>query len=81
MPLKWLIMAEYSWMALTVPENAWINCSDYARILNMLRCSYNNIIIVVTNVIMLEFLSARFVDPGYHFIFFEHELEHKNNES
>ena len=25
---------------------------------------YNNIIIIVTNVIILEFLSARFVHPG-----------------
>ena len=29
----------------------------------MLRCSYNNIIISVTNV-MLEFLSARFIRPA-----------------
>ena len=33
----------------------------YARVLNMLQYSYNNIIIIVTNVIILEFLSARFV--------------------
>ena len=46
---------------------------------------YNNIniIIIVTNVNILEFLSARFIHPSfcYHFIFFLHELEHKNNES
>ena len=32
-----------------------------ARVLNMLRYSYNNIIVIVTNVATLEFLSARFV--------------------
>ena len=41
--------------------------------------------IIVTNVIILEFLPARFVHPGVpptnHFIFFLHELENKNNES
>ena len=41
--------------------NAWINCSDYARVLNMPWYGYN---IIVTNVITLEFLSARFVHPG-----------------
>ena len=30
----------------------------------MPRYSYNNIITTVTNVIILEFLSARFVPPG-----------------
>ena len=45
-----------------MPENARINCSDYARVLNMPQYSYNNII--VTNVAILEFLSARFVHPG-----------------
>ena len=45
-----------------MPENARINCSDYARVLNMLQYSYNNII--VTNVVILEFLSALFVHPG-----------------
>ena len=30
----------------------------YARVLNMLHYSYNNIIIIVTNVITLEFLST-----------------------
>ena len=44
--------------------------------------SYNNIIIV-TNVIVLEFLSAQFVHLGALLLFylFQHELEHKNNES
>ena len=45
--------------------------------------SYNNV--VVTNVIILEFLSARFVHPGARqltsfCLFFLHKLEHKNNE-
>ena len=30
----------------------------------MSRYSYNNIIIIITNVIILEFLSARFVHSG-----------------
>ena len=34
-----------------------------ARVLNVPRYSYNNIIIVA-NAIILKFLSARFVDPG-----------------
>ena len=44
--------------------------------------SYNNIIIV-TNVIILEFFSAQFVHLGalQLFYLFQHELEHKNNES
>ena len=46
-----------------MPENTCINCSDYARVLKMLRNSYNNIIIV-TNVIILELLSAQCVHPG-----------------
>ena len=48
----------------------------------MLRYSCNNIIIV-TNVIMLEFLSARHVHPRalLPFYLFKQELEHKNNES
>ena len=36
----------------------------YASVLNMLRYSYNNIIIV-TNVIIIEFLSTRFVHPEF----------------
>ena len=35
----------------------------YFWVLNMPRCSYNNIIIVDSNII-LEFLSTRFVHPG-----------------
>ena len=31
------------------------------RVLNMSRYSYNNIIIIVTNVVMLELFSARFI--------------------
>ena len=49
----------------------------------MPRYSYSSIIIIVTNAIVLEFLSARFVHPGalLQFNFFEPELQHKNNES
>ena len=66
-----------------MPENLWINCSDYAKVLSVPRYSYNNIIIIVTNVITLQVLSALFVHPGTllpYFIFFEHDLEYKNNE-
>ena len=35
--------------------------SDYASVLNMPEYNYNNIIIIVTCVIMLELLSARFI--------------------
>ena len=41
----------------------WASGSKYGSVLNMPRYSYNNIIIV-TNVIILEFLSVRFVHPG-----------------
>ena len=45
--------------------------------------SYNNIIIIVTNVIILKFLSAQSVHLGALLLFylFQHELQHKNNES
>ena len=74
-------MAEYCWMSLTMPENAWINCSDYAMVLNMPQYTCDNFFIIVTNVVMLDFLSVRLLHPVYHFIFFQHELEHQNNES
>ena len=46
-----------------MPENASINRFEYVRALNIFsQYSYNNIIIV-TNVIILEFLSAPFVHP------------------
>ena len=41
----------------------YVSGIKYAKVLNMLQYSYNNIIIIVT-VIILEFLSARFVHPG-----------------
>ena len=56
-------MFENSWMSLNMPKNAWKNCSNYARVLNMPWCRYNSIIIIVTGII-LEFLSARFVHLG-----------------
>ena len=56
-----------------------------ARVLNMPRYNYNKIIIIVINVIILEFFSARFVHSGALQLtilyFFNTELEHKNNES
>ena len=63
--LMFLNMPEYDWilMSLNMSEHSWLNCSDYARVLNMPRYSYN-IIITVTNVIILELLSTRFVHPG-----------------
>ena len=51
-------MGEYFSISLNMPENACINCSDYARVLSMLQYSYSNIIIFVTNVLILEFLPA-----------------------
>ena len=52
-------------LPLNMPEYVLINCSDYANVLNIpLQYSYNNIIIIVTNVNILELLSARFVHPG-----------------
>ena len=63
-------MPQYALMFLDVPENAWTNCSDYARVLNMPQYSYNNIVIIVANVIILEFLSARFVHRGVLLPFF-----------
>ena len=56
----------------------------YARVLNMLRYSYSNIIIV-TNVILLEFLPARIVLLGAPQVtvlsFLSHESQRKNNET
>ena len=51
----------------------------------MLRYSYNNIIVIVTNVVILEFFSALFVHPGILQLtilyFFKHELEYRSNET
>ena len=49
-----------------MPENAWIDYFEYdnARVLNLPRHGYNNIIIIATNVIILEILSARFENRG-----------------
>ena len=55
-----------AWICLNVTEYAWINCSDYGRVLNIPWYSYNNII--VTNA-MLEFLSARFIHPVEVYLF------------
>ena len=57
----------------------------YVRVLNMLRYSYDNIIVIVTNVVILEFFSAPFVHPGILQLtisyFFKHELKHRSNET
>ena len=58
-------MPENGWVSLNMAESAWINSSDYTGVLNMLWYSYNNIVIIVTNVIILEFLSAWFVHSGF----------------
>ena len=51
-----LNMAEYCWTSQNMPKISWINR------FNMQRYSSNNIIIIiVTNYIILEFLSARFI--------------------
>ena len=47
-----------------MPENAWINCSDHASVLNMPRYSYNNIIIIVSNAIIVESLTGQYVHLG-----------------
>ena len=59
-----LNMSKYRWILLNVPEYAGIKCSYYNTVLKVLRYSYNNIIIIVANVAMLELLSARFIHPG-----------------
>ena len=51
-------------MSLNIFENAWINCSDYTRVFNILQYTCNNVIIVLINVIILEFFSAQFEYPG-----------------
>ena len=54
---------EHGWILPKVPENAWISCSDYVRHLNMVQYSYNNIVIIVATVIILELLFAGFIHP------------------
>ena len=46
-------MAEYYWMPLSMSENVWINCSDYARVFNMPRYSYIIIIIIILIIIII----------------------------
>ena len=53
-----LNMPKHGWILQNFPEYAWINCFDYARVLSIPWYGYNNIIIFVTNVVILEFLSA-----------------------
>ena len=33
--LMYVNMAEYCWMSLNLSTNTWVNCSDYATVLNM----------------------------------------------
>ena len=42
----------------------YVSGIKYTRVLNMLRYSYNNMVISITNAILLEFLCALFVHPG-----------------
>ena len=70
--LRYLTCFEYAWGI------------KYASGLSIPQYSYNNII--VTNVIILEFLSARFVHLDalqltILYFFYKQELEHKTNES
>ena len=51
------LLKEYEYEEKNMPENTWINYSDYATDLSMPWYSYNNIIILI-NVTILEFLSA-----------------------
>ena len=56
----------------------------YSVVLNIPQCSYNNIINVATDVIMLEFSPTRFVYPGVLLLlilYFLNELENMNKES
>ena len=71
-------LTEYCLISLNMPDNNWISFSDYAKVLKTLPYSYSNII--VASVIMLEFLSARFIHQAFcdNFIVFNHELEHNS---
>ena len=55
----------------------------YPRVLNVLWYSYNNIIIILSNAITLEFLSAWFIHPGRFFSkhFYCHYSVKKTNSS
>ena len=46
-----LSIPEHGWILLNVHEYDWLNRSDYARVFNMPRYSYNNNIIIVTVII------------------------------
>ena len=46
-------MAEYWRMSLNMSKNAWKNCSEYARVINMPWYSCNNIIIVIIIIIII----------------------------
>ena len=56
-------MPEHGWILLNIFEFVWLNISEHSGVLNMRRYSYNNIIIIVANIIVLDFLSAWFIYP------------------
>ena len=43
----------------------YVSGIKYAEVLNMPWYSYNNIIIIVTKIVILEFLPARFIHSGF----------------
>ena len=55
----WLTIAECPLICLKIPEETVLTVT----VLNMPQYSYNNITIAVTNIIMLELFSARFIHP------------------
>ena len=54
-------MAEYYWMPLSMSENVWIDCSDYARVFNILQYSY--IIIIIIIIIVTNGITSRRTPP------------------
>ena len=58
---KWLNIADCLWICLEMPEYTVLLMPGFSICRDIV---YNDIIIIVTNVIILEFLSTRFVPPG-----------------
>ena len=61
--LMFFNMPEHGWILLNIFEFVLLNVSEHFGVLNMRRYSYNNIIIIVANIIMLAFLSVWFIYP------------------
>ena len=75
-----LTIVEYCWMSLNMPENAWINCFNYARVLNMRHYLIYLTVLnmsqvlnmwgfwiccdIVITLLLLLLLSAQFAHPG-----------------